>query len=632
MRRPDWQGAAFVLWVLAAGGVVFLLRHPLGRESMTGPCGGALTAGMGALFYLGWTLGWTNRPRLLGLVLAGAVVGAAAVLRLAPLVAAGLEAGLLLPYALGGVLAGRSWAPLRFPERLRPPVARPAPPEPAPPAAAGETPATDLPGWTDTPSASYWPAAAAPGSREVAERVTGEAPGELGPRLAAEPPADVPPEKDQLAPAPTVRRPALPAEPEQSAAPAEAELHRPARDAAVRLADSVLALLTGHGVASPALHLESGPGGVALELALSSRREGEAISMLRRAFVEAYGAAPAEALHGQALRLTFPTGARAGPNGGDPTTLWAPLGRLAGRRLLANLPGVGPLLLVGEDSGALVAAVHAIVGATLAGRLAPRPARVLLAEESGQYLAAYAGLAELYRGPEGVTALKNLAYERRRQQVAGPPILAVVLLPTPDLQQEIAQFATALAPAGVHTVVALDTPQSWSARELAVLTPARLVFRVGAAESRFFLGRPGAEELAAGQAIYHLAEALREPQVLQAYAATEEDVQALVATLRAAEASRPPEEETLTTKMELPEKVLAVLDAVLAVGRYSVRQVWDRVRTQRVSRQAVFEMEDLFEAAGVVAVPTNPLGRRKVLVDSRAEAVARLRAYLEAAL
>jgi hypothetical protein len=303
---------------------------------------------------------------------------------------------------------------------------------------------------------------------------------------------------------------------------------------------------------------------------------------------------------------------------------------VAGRRVLANLLGVGPLLLVGEDTAAVVAAVHAIVGAALAGRLSPRPARGLLAEESGHYLEAYAGLAELYRGPEGATVLKDLAYERSRQQVAAPPVLAVVLLPSPGVQQELAQCATALAPAGVHAVVALDTPQLWNARELAVLLPARLVFRVGAAESRFFLGRPGAEDLASGQAIYHLAEALREPQVLQAYAASEEDVQALVAVLRAAELGARREEETLTTKTELPEKMLAVLDAVLAVGRYSVRQVWDRVRTQRVSRQAVFEMEDLFEAAGVVAVPANPLGRRKVLVGSRTEALARLRAYLEA--
>ena len=629
MKRTEWQGTAFVLWVLAAGGALFLLRHPAGRESMAGPYGGALTAGTIALCYLGWTLGWMNRLRLLGLALAVAVAGGAAVLRLAPLAALGLEAGLLFPYVLGGILARRTWAPLRLPEWRRPPVARPAPPEPVPPATASGPAPRDIPGWMDTPSAD-WPADAEPEGREVAAPGARGAPSELGPPLAMEPPGAASPERAGPPPDLAVLLPALPAEPERSAPPAEAGPGQPWRDAAVRLADSALDLLAGHGVASPALHLESGPGGVALELALSSRREGEAISTLRRAFVAACGAAPAESLHGQALRLTFPASARAGADRGGPTTLWAPLGRRAGRRVLANLLGVGPLLVVGEDTAAVVAAVHAIVGAALAGRLSPRPARVLLAEESGHYLAAYAGLAELHRGPEGVTALKDLAYERSRQQVVAPPVLAVVLLPSPGVQQELAQCATALAPAGVHVVVALDTPQLWNARELAVLMPARLVFRVGEAESRFFLGRPGAEELAAGQAIYHLAEALREPQVLQAYAASEEDVQTLVAALRAAELSAPREEETLTTKTELPEKVLAVLDAVLAVGRYSVRQVWDRVRTQRVSRQAVFEMEDLFEAAGVVAVPANPLGRRKVLVDSRAEALARLRAYLEA--
>lgn len=663
MRRADWQGTAFVLWVLAAIAVVFLLRHPAGREIAAGPYGGALAAGVALTFYLGWTLGWTNRPRLVGLGLSAVVVVAAALLRLSPAWALGLDAPLLLPYLLGGALSGGTLPSLRVPELRLPRVSFPRTRRSAGGTSPGAPPAPDLPavlaaqaglpGWADTAEAAWAPAGelAMPAVEELPDdgvfapypdKLPAERPGRPAGEPEEEPPAEpggvIPgrteerlPGEEILLPAPVLAATAEAAAPGRKRPAARPGPARPARDEAVLLAEAALALLARAGVSAPVLHLESGPGGVALELALSSRRQGEAVSALRRAFEESLGAAPAESLHGQALRLTFPAHARSHQDADGRATLWAPLGRAAGgRRMLANLPGVGTLLLVGEDGAALVAAVHAIVGAALAGRLAPRPARVLLAEEAGNYLGVYAGLAEVYRGPECMAAIRDLAYERSRQGVGAPPALAVVLFPSPGLQAELAHFAAVLAPAGVHAVVALDTPRLWSARELAVLTPARLVFRVGEAESRFFLGRPGAEGLADGQAVYHLAETLREPQVLQAYAAGEEDVQELVTALRnAGPTVNPAKEAALATGAELPEKILVVLDAVLAVGRYSVRQVWDRVRAQGVSRQAVFELEDTFEAAGVVETPRNPLGRRRVLVGDREEAIARLRAYLE---
>ncbi len=657
MRREEWQGTAFMMWVLSGTAAVFLLRHPAGREAVTGPYGGALLAGSVVLVYLGWALGWTNPARLVGLGLSAAVAVVAAVLRLSPAWALGLEAALLLPCSLGGALARGRLSSLRVPELRLPRVSfhfawpttgllrkrtagpvpqdQPAPPAPAPSLCSGQALSKaegGLPGWAETVDES-WPA----GEELAAILPAGPPEGQAAAPVQGRPAGAGPAPAEEV----LLEAPALAAAEEEALQEKEGPSARPgrkARDEAVLLADAALTLLARAGVHAPALHLESGPGGVALELALSSRRQGEAVSMLRRAFDAAFGAAPAEALHGQALRLTFPAYARASaePDGGATPSLrsgqalWAPLGRASGgRRMLANLPGVGTLLLVGADTAAVAAAVHAIVGAALAGRLSPRPERVLLADESGQYLKAYAGLAEVYGGPECAAAIKELAYERSRQGVSAAPVLAVILFPSPGVQAEIAHFAGVLAPAGVHAVVALDTPKLWSARELAVLTPARLVFRVGEAESRTFLGRPGAEHLGDCQAVYHLAESMREPQVLQAYAADEEDVQELAAALRRGGAPR--EEETLTTERELPEKVLAVLDAVLAVGRYSVRQVWDRVREQNVSRQAVFEMEDLFEAAGVVEVPGNPLGRRKVRVGSRAEALERLRRYLEEA-
>ncbi len=657
MSKGNGQGTAFLLW--CAGGIwlTFLLRHPAGQQLLAGPRAGLYLALPLALLWAGWALGWPDRARWLGLLAAAALIALGAVFPWGAAVSLVLAGVLplvfyLAPLRLGRTLPAIPLPALRLP-RLSFHLALPAVQLPrrtaAPPVVAGPNVA---PGPAPVPE---W---GGPAWRPRRPEGTPDAPAPASPAPCVEddlaesaPAAVLPPERPVRFEAPSapaerpvrVEAPSAPRAEEEEVGPVAEEAlaltpRPPAadRDPAVALAAKVLAILHEKSLNPAFLHLLSeGQGSTALDLGLSSpRRQGEAISGLAPLFAQELGAVPGASLRGETLRLTFPAYAHGEPVYGE-KSLWVPLGRTAkGQRMLANLLGLSTLLLLGEDPTPLVAATHTLVGAALAGTLSRRPS-LLLAEESGQHLSAYRGLdgVTLYTGTEAVVQLNQyVLYQRSYPKITNPPILAVVLLPSAGALLQVHTLLQAGPAAGVYPVLVTDSPELDPVKALAAQVRARLVFQLKEEDSRFYLSQTGAERLADYQAIYHLTETMWEPEVLMTYSAEEEDVQRLLRGLEEeafADDGGMGAAVAVADAEPLPEEMVAILEAVLEVGRYSVRQVYERVQDRGVTRQVVLDTEGFFEDAGVVERPENPLGRRTVRVQDRAEGMARLQAYLE---
>lgn len=501
-ENGDWQGTAFVLWLASALGLTFLLRHPAGQVLLADA--GALWLDVALLpVWLGWALGWPKGIRSVGLLLASLPAVFFGALHLEAVWAVGLQVGLLLLFAAGHFARGGH---LRLP-RVAFPAAAPrfssrdrggsAPLEPAPKAGAGAAGH-----WSDGAS---WEQAA----------------------LASQPPiaaAAVPVEEDVGLAGVEV----LPA----AASAAPLPLEAGPTDRAVQIAATALQVLERNDVVAPALHLESEPAGgsVFLDLDIGDPRHGKKIARARYLFEATMGARPDESLSGQVLRLGFPSYAHGSGHINSSPVFWVPLGRTGqGRRFLANLLHTGPLLVAGEDHKTLLETAHTILAATLGGALG-RPPQVLLVEESGRHLDLYAGLpnVSLSTGPEALAPVVDRICGE--QTPPGPPALALVLFPSPDMQERLVGSALCgVGPQrGIYPILVADMSSPWATVKLLASVRARLVFRLGREYSRPFLGRGGAEALGPYQAAYYLPEKGGEPLVLQTYEIDESTVQSIL--------------------------------------------------------------------------------------------------------
>jgi hypothetical protein len=516
-----WQGLSFVLWVLAIVMVIFLWRHPLGQAALAQP-GGSVWMALSLLpLWLGWTLGWPRRWHFVGLLVAAGLIPVGFLLQLRPIWAAGLGLVLPLPFYLGTALGRRERAPIEWPTFSRPPITFTALPWRwlFGDSAGNASAPVELPTWT-LETRPEWSLDQIP-DREVA-------------LTATVPSSDVAPSDQAFRPPKSALDAAV-----VETGPAAGD-DAASRDPAIHLAGTTLDLLKRRQVTSPALHLESGPRGTALDLWVRHRQDGHRISELQHAFEQALGARVPQSLHGRLLRLTFPAHARGERVLADTGALWVPLGLTAPQqRLLANLMALNSLLLVGRDPAPLIAATHTILGAALGGVLG-KPPRLVLVEVVGRHLDLYTDLpgVQVLTGSTGIAQLKEQVLARDRGATMGPPTLALILLPPVDLQDQIVALLTPGPSVGIYPLIVADTPAHSATQMLASQVAARLVFAVGGEESRYYLRRRGAEDLGAYEAIYCLDSAGFEPVVLKTYRSEEETIRQLLEAKRSRSAER----------------------------------------------------------------------------------------------